>query len=309
MRKSGPGSPFQGMLLVYKEAGPSSNKVLQNVRRLLGGVKAGHAGTLDPRAEGLLQVCLGEATKVVPFLATLHKEYVGRMVFGAETESHDAWGKVVGSAPVEHLTRGLVEDRMGSFRGLISQIPPMYSAVKVHGERLYRLARRGEEVARNARTVEVKHFSILSWERPRMEFLVRCGSGTYVRTLCHDLGKSCGSAGHMTSLVRTAVGPFRVDRAITVEGLRKILEEGREPLPVIPLVEALPHLPLLQVQADEARRVRQGQPPSTLSEELEEDLSEGQEVRLAGPEGDLVAVVSCRGPGRSMTIRRTFGCR
>ena len=292
MRKSGPGSPFQGMLLVYKEAGPSSNKVLQNVRRLLGGVKAGHAGTLDPRAEGLLQVCLGEATKVVPFLATLHKEYVGRMVFGAETESHDAWGKVVGSAPVEHLTRGLVEDRMGSFRGLISQIPPMYSAVKVHGERLYRLARRGEEVARSARTVEVKHFSILSWERPRMEFLVRCGS-----------------AGHMTSLVRTAVGPFRVDRAITVEGLRKILEEGREPLPVIPLVEALPHLPLLQVQADEARRVRQGQPPSTLSEELEEDLSEGQEVRLAGPEGDLVAVVSCRGPGRSMTIRRTFGCQ
>lgn len=295
------------MLLVCKEAGPSSNRVLQNVRRLLGGVKAGHAGTLDPHAEGLLLICLGEATKVVTFLATLHKEYVGRMAFGVETESYDAWGKEVGNAPVAHLTREIVEDRMAAFRGLIPQVPPMYSAVKVHGERLYRLARRGEEVARKARTVEVKHFSLLSWEMPNLEFLVRCGSGTYVRTLCHDLGKSCGSAGHMTSLVRTAVGPFRVDRAITVEGLRKILEEGRELLPVIPLVEALPHLPLLRVQADEARRIRQGQPPAVLPEDLEGDLSEGQEVRIAGPEGDLVAVVSCGGPGRSMTIRRTFG--
>lgn len=291
---------------MHKEPGPSSNRVLQNVRRLLGGIKAGHAGTLDPHAGGLLQVCLGEATKIVPFLAPLYKEYVGRMVFGAETESHDAWGKVVATAPVEHLELELVEARMSSFRGFISQVPPMYSAVKVQGERLYRLARRGEEVARKARTVEVVDFLLLSWERPSLEFLVRCGSGTYVRTLCHDLGKACGSAGHMTSLVRTAVGPFRLDRAVRVEGIRRILEEGRESLPLISLVEALPHLPLLQLKSEEALRIRQGQPPQAPSEALQEDLYEGQEVRLAGPEGDLVAVAACRGPKRSMTILRTF---
>jgi len=299
-------SPFHGLLLLYKEAGPSSNRALQEVRRLLGGVKAGHGGTLDPHAEGLLLICLGEATKLVPFLAPLDKEYLGGMRFGDETDTHDAWGKVVGSAPVDHLTGEMIEERMKVLRGTLSQVPPMFSAVKVGGERLYRLARRGEEVARSARPVEVKEFEALSWDSPVLRFRVRCGSGTYVRTLCHDLAISCGSAGHMTALERTAVGPFRADEALTLDELRRIMEESPDTLPLVPAAEALAHLPLLRIGVEEARDVRQGRPFSSPPPGREGEILPGRDVRLVGPEGDLVAVVSAEGPGQPMKIRRVF---
>jgi tRNA pseudouridine55 synthase len=254
----------------------------------------------------LLLICLGEATKLVPFLAPLDKEYLGGMRFGDETDTHDAWGKIVGSAPVGHLTGKMVEERMEVLRGSLTQVPPMFSAVKVGGERLYRLARRGEEVARSARPVEVKEFEALSWDSPVLRFRVRCGSGTYVRTLCHDLGKSCDSAGHMTALERTAVGPFRADGALTLGRLRKVMEEQPGTLPLIPAAEALPHLPLLRIDAEEARGVRQGRPLPPPPPGRDEEIAPGRDVRLVGPEGDLVAVVSSEGPGQTMKIRRVF---
>jgi tRNA pseudouridine55 synthase len=254
----------------------------------------------------LLLVCLGEATKLVPFLAPLDKEYLGGMRFGDETDTHDAWGKIVGSAPVDHLTGEMIEERMDVLRGTCSQVPPMFSAVKVGGERLYRLARRGEEVARGARPVEVKEFEALSWDSPVLRFRVRCGGGTYVRTLCHDLGKSCASAGHMTALERTAVGTFRADGALTLGGLRKVMEEQPGTLPLIPAAEALAHLPLLRVGAEEARDVRHGRPLPPPPPDRDGEIVSGRDVRLVGPEGDLVAVVSAEGPGQPLKIRRVF---
>jgi tRNA pseudouridine55 synthase len=299
-------SPVQGILVVNKEAGPSSNKVLQRVRRLLDGVKAGHAGTLDPEAEGVLLVCVGEATKLVPWITGLEKEYSGRMEFGAETDTYDATGSVSATAPVAHLTRSLLEEKMGTFLGVTEQLPPMFSAVKVGGERLYRLARRGEVVDRRSRPVAVAEFSLLEWERPVLAFRVRCGGGTYIRSLCHDLAKKCGSAGHMTALTRTAVGPFRIEQSVTVDVLRNLTEKKAGCLPLVPLAEALSHLPAMRLSGEEAVDVRQGKAPVPRPGSLPEGLQPGRDVKLVGGEGGLVAVVRYEGPEAPMPIRRVF---
>ena len=210
-----PASPLRGMLVIDKESGPTSNAVLQAVRKALGRPKAGHGGTLDPEANGVLLVCLGEATKIIPYLAGLEKEYEGSLRFGEETDTCDRWGSVTATAPTAHLEAEAVERQMAAFRGNILQRPPMYSALKVQGKRLYELARRGEKIERRPREVFVRDFAALGWDGPELRFRVRCGSGVYVRALCRDLGRACGSAAHMTALTRTAVGPFRpLDEAI-----------------------------------------------------------------------------------------------
>jgi tRNA pseudouridine55 synthase len=298
--------PAQGILVVNKEAGPSSNKVLQGVRRLLGGVKAGHAGTLDPEAEGVLLICVGEATKLVPWILDFEKEYSGRMEFGAETDTYDATGSVSARGAVAHLTRSLIEEKMETFLGLTEQLPPMFSAVKVGGERLYRLARRGETVQRRPRSVVVGEFSLLLWESPVLTFRVRCGGGTYIRSLCHDLAKKCGSAGHMTALTRTAVGPFRIEQAVTVDKLRNLLGEKSGRPPLVPLAAALSHLPAMRLSGEQVVDVRQGKAPAPRPGSLPENLEPGRDVKLVDEDGGLVAVVRYEGPGEPMPIRRVF---
>jgi len=299
-------SPLRGMLVVNKGAGPSSNRVVQDLRRALDGVKAGHAGTLDPDAKGVLLVCLGRATKLAAFLVGLEKEYVGRMKFGEETDTQDGSGNVIADQPVGHLTGELVGDRMRSFLGRIEQKPPMFSAVKVKGERLYRLARQGKVVARELRTVSVEEFSLLRWEAPFLVFRVRCGSGTYVRTLCHDLGRACGSAGHMTELTRTAVGSFRIENSVTVEEIRDAGLEGVSRLPLIAPVEALVHLPTVPIGEGEAAAARHGRPVNLSRPFPAAGAIAGGRVKLVGPDGGLVAVGHLRGNGEPVEMERVF---
>jgi tRNA pseudouridine55 synthase len=290
------------MLVVDKQPGPTSNKVLQSVRGILGRPKAGHAGTLDPQAAGVLLVCLGEATKIIPYLAELEKEYLGTLRFGEETDTCDRWGKVTVSAPTDHLSRELIERKMQEFTGGLLQKPPMFSALKVRGQRLYELARRGEKVERAPRKVLVSEFSLLGWGEDGLEFRVRCGSGTYVRALCRDLGRACKSAAHMTALTRSAVGPFRREDGLTPEGLEKVPRDG---LPLVGLAEALEHLPLIRATDGSAAEVRQGRrilPPRPLPE----GLREGKPVRLVDRNGFLVAILTYRGPGEEMLIERGF---
>ena len=298
-------SPLQGMLLLRKERGPSSNRALQHARRILGGVKAGHAGTLDPGAEGLLLVCVGEATKLMPFLSGFEKEYVGEMRFGVGTDTHDAEGNVTAEAPAEHLTRELILEKMGLFLGEIRQVPPMYSAVKVGGERLYKMARRGEEILREPRVVAVSEFALLQWESPVLRYRVRCGGGTYIRSLCRDLARECGTEGHMTALTRTAVGPFRLETAVTLEELHGMAKEGAE-LPLVPLAEALPHLPVMVLGTEKAADVRLGKRPSPSPGIRNGEAEPGMDVKCVGPDGRLVAVVLYEGPDELMPIRRVF---
>jgi tRNA pseudouridine55 synthase len=227
-RRRGRSSGLEGVLVVDKPAGPTSHDVVQTVRRAAGESRVGHTGTLDPAATGVLVVCLGRATKLVRFLQTGAKTYAARMVLGVETASQDADGEVVATRPAGHIDERTFCEALTRFQGEIEQLPPMVSAVKVGGERLHELARRGETVEREPRRVTVHDLMLDAFEpgeQPHASFLVTCSAGTYVRTIAHDVGAALGVGGSLVSLRRLANGPFTTDEAVTVEA---IVAAGRD---------------------------------------------------------------------------------
>lgn len=206
-----------GILLVDKPAGLTSHDVVDRIRRAAGLRRVGHTGTLDPLATGLLILCLGSATRLSEFLTGLDKVYAGTMRLGVETDSHDLDGKVVAELPVPALSVSEVEKAFQALTGALRQLPPMVSAVKVKGERLYKLARKGVTVDREPRPITVREFTLLGLELPLVHFRVSCTRGTYVRSLCHEAGKSLGCGAALASLRRTSVGPHSVEHALPVD--------------------------------------------------------------------------------------------
>lgn len=237
-------SEYEGILLIDKDAGCTSHDVVDKVRRILKIRSVGHAGTLDPNATGLLVLLVGRATKASQYLMSLDKTYEGEFELGVETNSHDSDGEVVATLPVpEGLTEETLRAQMAQFVGDQYQTPPMFSAKKIGGIPLYKLARQGQEVAREPRFIRVSKFDLLSWEAPRAKFVLSCSKGTYVRTLCHDLGKRIGCGAHMTSLRRTSSDKFNVADAITIDALSKMgAAEIKKVL--IPVRSAVPSLAL-----------------------------------------------------------------
>ena len=295
---------LHGVLLFAKEVGPSSNQALQELRRQLGWVKAGHAGTLDPAASGLLLVLLGEAAKLVPYLADLEKEYVGVARFGAETDTQDAAGSVTRTAPWEHVSADLIGAQMATFLGQSLQEPPMYSALQIGGRRLYDLARAGEQVERTSRRIDVGEMRLLAWHPPDAEFVARVGSGTYVRTLARDLGVRCGSAAHLAALSRTAIGPFRLEDAVGIEDLAA-LPPGAAP-PLVRLADALAHLPSVQLEEREARGVLDGRAPVLRSTGVGPVPPPGAICALVDAAHRLLAVARLHAPNTPVEFLRVF---
>lgn len=246
-----------GALLVDKGIGLSSNAALQQAKRLCGGAKAGHAGTLDPLASGLLVVLFGEATKFAGPLLDADKEYLATLRLGQTTRTGDAEGEVVETRPVD-LTEARVEGALAGFRGAIEQLPPMHSALKHGGVPLYKLARRGETVARERRCVEILELQIVGYASPLLELRVRCTKGTYVRTLAEDIGEALGTGAHLAGLRRTASGGFRVSEAITLEALAE-LSGGERAGRLLALPRLLEGLPRAEVDAPGEARLRNGQ--------------------------------------------------
>ncbi|MCD7806746.1 MAG: tRNA pseudouridine(55) synthase TruB, partial [Lachnospiraceae bacterium] len=216
---------MNGIINIYKEAGFTSFDVVAKMRGILKTRKIGHTGTLDPAAVGVLPVCVGNATKAVPFLMDHDKEYVAELLLGVTTDTLDTTGQVLGTKPV-NCGENEVRDAVMSFLGESRQIPPMYSAVKVDGKRLYELAREGKEVERKPRTIRIAELEILKAELPVVRFRVVCSKGTYIRTLCQDMGEKLGCSGCMRSLERTRVGRFGKDTAITLKELERHRDEG-----------------------------------------------------------------------------------
>lgn len=208
---------MRGVLLVDKPSGMTSHDVVDRIRRAAGTRRVGHTGTLDPAATGLLILCLGEATRLSDFLTGLEKEYEGTLRFGVVTDSYDLDGKVVEERPVPDFSEADIQKTFDQYTGDIMQLPPMVSAVKVKGERLYKAARRGEVVEREPRPVTVHEFTLLGYEAPDARFRVRCTRGTYARTLCYDVGEALGCGGTLAALRRTAVGAHRVENAAPVD--------------------------------------------------------------------------------------------
>ncbi len=205
------------VILIDKPAGLSSHETVSLVKRRLGVKKAGHTGTLDPIATGLLIVCTGEATKVVRFLTDLPKKYLAVIKLGERTGTFDSEGAVTATGPVHGDAKGILE-ALPDFRGKIMQMPPMYSALKISGKPLYRLARQGVEVAREKREVHVSELELLDYNPPFARLLIACSKGTYIRALAYDIGIRAGTYAHITGLRRTAIGPFRAEDSLNPEG-------------------------------------------------------------------------------------------
>ena len=258
------GRNISGILLLDKPRGITSNEALQRVKRLYKAAKAGHTGSLDPLATGLLPVCLGGATKFSSFLLDADKRYRVRVRLGVATTTADAEGEVVTTAPVEGIHEGDLKAALARFLGPIEQLPPMYSAVKHQGERLYKLARRGIEVERTPRTVNIFEIELRGFDPPEFEMDVHCSKGTYVRTLAADLGEMLRCGGHVSGLRRTGVGPyveFEI-RYLTLDEIEQLaLKEGLDALDalLLPLESALEHWPTVRLSEDATFYLRQGQ--------------------------------------------------
>jgi len=277
-----------GLLLIDKPEGPSSFEVVRRVRRALKVRKAGHAGTLDPFATGLLLLCLGEATKLVPFLMPEPKTYRAKVKLGEETDTQDPTGQVIATS--RELPRAeQVLEAAARFLGEIEQTPPMYSALHHQGERLYRLARRGETVAVKPRRVTIYELQVEEVALPLVTLTVTCSQGTYIRTLAADLGRALGCGGHLAALRRLAVGPFRVEQALTLEAMGELTREEVASR-IIPLADCLPGFKALTVGPEEAEGLRQGRALPW----GRNNLTPGERVRVLA-ENDLLAVAEVRG--------------
>jgi tRNA pseudouridine55 synthase len=216
--------------------------------------KAGHAGTLDPLATGVLIVCLNEATKITGYLADLDKEYIMTAKLGETTDTYDAEGPAVRRVGKVNVGLSEIEEALARFTGEIQQVPPMYSAIKREGKPLYELARQGIEVERKPRKVTISSISILKFESPFLTVRVACSKGTYIRSLCHDMGEALGVGAYVTELTRTRIGHFSIENAATLEELPFKTEA------IYSLDAALQHLPSVRVEGDDLKRAKNGNP-------------------------------------------------
>jgi tRNA pseudouridine55 synthase len=293
---------LSGLLLIDKPAGPSSFEAVRRVKKALKVRKAGHGGTLDPFATGLLLLCIGEATKLVPFLMPEPKTYWAQVKLGEETDTQDPTGEV--TARSDRLPEPEeIYAAAARFLGEVEQIPPMYSALRHHGERLYKMARRGETVEVRPRKVTIYELTVQEVALPLVTMEVTCSQGTYIRTLATDLGRVLGCGAHLAALRRLAVGPFKVDEALPLEGLRDLTREELASR-IIPLAECLPGLRALSVGLEEEGLLRNGRHLPW----LENNLVPGERVRiLAG--GELLAVAEVRGGADKLAVApvRVFG--
>ncbi|WP_445158708.1 tRNA pseudouridine(55) synthase TruB [Halomonas sp. E14] len=253
------GLPVDGVLLLDKPKGASSNHALQRVRRLLQAQKAGHTGTLDPMATGLLPVCLGEATKFSAHLLEADKVYRTRVQLGAVTDTGDAEGEVVERCAVPPLTAADVEAVLERFRGEIEQVPPMYSALKHQGRKLYELAREGRTVERAARRVTVYDARLLAFEGDAFDLEVRVSKGTYIRTLAEDIGRTLGCGAHITALRRLATGPFGSEGMLPLEALEALAGQEEREATLLSVDVLVVHLPRLDVSEVAMQRLVHGQ--------------------------------------------------
>ncbi len=261
-RRRSQGRNIHGILLLDKPAGVTSNAALQTVKRLYRARKAGHTGSLDPLASGLLPICLGEATKVSGFLLDADKHYWVLCRLGEKTATGDAEGEVLERRSIEGIDAARIEAVLELFRGPIEQIPPMYSAVKHQGQRLYKLARQGLEVERKPRSVVIHELRMERYDAPVLEIVVRCTKGTYVRTLAEDIGEALGCGAHVAQLRRLGVGPYGEQDMIALDELQAMAEQGLGALDerLLPLESALTQWPEVRLSDDAAYYLLRGQP-------------------------------------------------
>jgi tRNA pseudouridine55 synthase len=279
---------MHGVLNLNKPSGPTSHDIVATVRRIIGEKRVGHTGTLDPLATGVLVVCVGKATRIVEYLTAQDKEYEAVMVLGRTTSTQDSAGEETSSTDASHITRELVEEVLPRFTGRIMQTPPMVSAVKHEGKRLYELARKSIEVHREPRELTIYELEITSFssgENPAVGLRVACSSGTYIRTICNDIGEALGVGGYMRSLVRTRAGRFELADSVGLEGLDRSVSEGRLDGLILSMDEALSHFPSVTADPIQSGIVAHG---GAIASEL--SVPDGTLVRVKDETDALIAI-------------------
>jgi len=289
-----------GLLLLNKPAGMTSNQALQKVKRLLKAKKAGHTGSLDPAATGMLPLCFGEATKVCAYLLEADKTYRVTARLGEATDTADADGEIIETAPVPELDRDAWEAILKGFEGASEQIPPMYSALKKDGKRLYELARKGETVDRDARPIRIDKIDLLEASGSRLVFRVHCSKGTYVRTLVEDIAKLAGTVAHTAKLHRETVGDFRAEDMVDMAGAVEAAESDPESLRerLLPADVALAGWPACRVVTEDVERFSGGQQVAC-------DTDGAGLIKVYGPDERFLGVGELTG-GNNVAPKRIF---
>lgn len=288
-------SGLHGILILNKPAGWTSHDCVAKVRRLAGLKKVGHTGTLDPEVTGVLPLCLGQATKLVEFMILDEKEYMAEMTLGKSTTTQDQTGEMIVDQPVHtSIGHNRIEEVLHSFIGDIKQIPPMYSALKQGGQKLYQLARKGIEVPREARTVHIKEMVLLDFHAagpyPRIQFRVKCSKGTYIRTLAVDIGQKLGCPAHMSSLQRTRSGQFQLQQTFTMSQIMAWAQADWVSN-LLPLDAGLDHMPIIRPQQTLIERILNGQ-----TVPIDQRLIEGKLYRIRDQSDQLIAVYEALSP-------------
>lgn len=286
---------MNGVLLIDKPSGPTSFDAVRAVRRASGQRKVGHAGTLDPLASGLLVICIGQGTKLVPFLMEGDKRYLATVRLGFETDTDDALGELTEKSPMGELTADDVGAALGRFRGEIEQVPPVFSALKSGGEPLHRKARRGERVEPEPRTIAIHALDLAGFEGDEIRLDIRCSKGTYVRSLARDLGRALGTRAHLAALRRTGSSGFDAGDALPLSELQPLAEAGGLAERIIPLERALPSHPAIDVSPEELPGVLNGNPISVAGRDEIAALETGALFRLLGSSGELIAIARLEG--------------
>lgn len=297
---------IHGVLNVYKEKGYTSHDVVAKLRGIIGQKKIGHTGTLDPDAVGVLPVCLGRATKLCDMLTEKDKIYETVVLLGKETDTQDITGNVLKTGDAQGICVETVRDVVQSFVGEYDQIPPMYSALKVNGKKLYELAREGKVVERKARRVEIYDIEILDISLPRIHMRVHCSKGTYIRTLCHDIGQKLGCGACMEELKRIKVSSFMIEDSLTLSEIEKLRDEEKLLMNIIPIDEMFADYKQVIVKQDWENPAYNGNSLSEKSVKPVENLVDAEKVRLYNDRGDFIGIYEYMKKRREYRIVKMF---
>ena len=280
-----------GVLNLKKKHGPTSHDMVDEMRKLLPPkTKVGHAGTLDPMAEGVLPICLGNSTKLFSYFLECQKTYRAVMLFGRVTDTQDITGKLLTESDPGNITFSRAQELLNAMLGKTTQVPPMYSALKVGGKRLHALARSGMEIARERRPIEVFSIKALKMDGPQLTFDVTCSRGTYIRSICHDIGTNQGSGGCLQALTRTALGPFHLKDSVSLEDVQRYSKDKRLEDMLVSPAQALAHLPSIYVRPRAEARVLNGAIIRLEDVQQFVDLPVDTRVRILNEPGELLAV-------------------
>jgi tRNA pseudouridine55 synthase len=299
-----------GILIIDKPAGITSARVVSIVKKALNAKKVGHAGTLDPFAEGVLICCVNQATKLADFLLHGTKTYIAELKLGEETDTQDLTGTVISTTEPEYYSTKTIQRIFKGFEGSLEQLPPVYSALKHNGVPLYKWARNGQPVQKPPRTVEIYSITILEIEMPLIRFEVSCSAGTYIRTLGADIGKMLGCGGHLNALKRTASSGFTLDQAVSLSALNDLTSGNQLPAKFISMTDALPTMPAYTADRQLAKKIRHGQRITTRdltgNEDFDTGNNSGSEIKIVDQTGELVAILNYHEHERRLDYRCVF---